>query len=83
MYPAWQRSVFLPGLVPGGTLTLMLQVTSSSWYSRKGMSGNDGSFFLVGSTDGDQSPSTFRPSGSKKSNSVYFGPLSTGSLEYL
>ena len=47
------------------------------------MSGKAGSFFLIGASDGDQSPSSLRPAVSKKSNSVYLGPLSTGFLEYL
>ena len=47
------------------------------------MSGKAGSFFLIGATEGDQSPSIFKPAVSKKSSSVYLGPLSGWALAYL
>ena len=75
----WFLMLFVPGLAVLGTTRSTDQLTSSSKNSTNGRSGKAGSTFFSASRSDFHAPSTFRPAGSKKSNSVCAGPSVLGS----
>ena len=73
----------LAGRRPGGDLELDAPGHLVLVVFEEGDVGEGRLLLLDRRAEGDQSPWTFRPAGSKKSNSVYFGPLSGWVLRIL